>query len=376
MQPIEIWWKLINAEPSDKEMRMRLEQIYRENRPSIAEIIMNSHCPNQCLHCIYPSDYHQHNRNMNGEAWKTAFQFICEELDLKRFIFDGRAVTKESVQAIRLLKRDFPGVRVGLIADGISLEPFVEDIIDYPPDWLDVSVDGLEKDHDIQRNSEGSYRKTLEVLTRLKESEALEKINILTCLTRLNLKSVIGMIRLLNATGFLNFFITPVSVVKGHRPDPGLQPGNDGLTRWVRELAEATRSLSDSWVEVDIFDAAYGDAIHTLGAELAGSYSMQYDHLDLETRSRENEFHICYYPYSLAGIRELIINSNGDIIPTNVMAMGKIPDGMIFGNIFDWEKEFFQKLPEKEAFSYYLEEILQERNAFRQDHRIDGMFLM
>ena len=261
MKPIEIWKELINSESNEQEMQMRLEEIYRNNRPFIAEIIMNSHCPSRCLHCIYPPDYDRYNKNMSWEEWKTAFQIIYEKLGLKRFIFDGRAITKECIQAIRFLKKEFPGVKVGLIADGISLKPFVEDLIDCPPDWLDVSVDGLEKDHDIQRNTEGSYRKTIDALVRLKESDAFEKINTLTCLTTLNIKSVTGMIRHLNAQGFKNFFITPVSIMKGYRPDQGLQPKKEDFIYWLDELLETVKGLTDSWVEVDIYDALYAAAI-------------------------------------------------------------------------------------------------------------------
>jgi len=364
MQPIEIWKELISSESNVQEMQMRLEEIYRNNLPFIAEIIMNSHCSSRCLHCIYAPDYERYNRNMSWEEWKTAFQIIYEKLGLKRFIFDGRAITRECIQAIRLLKQDFPGVKVGLIADGISLEPFVEDLIDCPPDWLDVSVDGLEKDHDIQRNCKGSYRKTIDTLIHLKESESFEKINILTCLTTLNIKSITGMIRHLNARGFKNFFITPVSILKGYRPNPGLQPKGDAFIHWVDELLETAKGLTDSWVEVDIYDTLYAAAIKQLRPNLFNELAMNYDHLKAMKRFRENEAHICYYPYSLTGIRELIVNSDGNVIPTNVMAMGKIPHKLVFGNILGNEEWglIFQNFTEKEAFSYYMEEFLREKS--------------
>ena len=104
MEPIEIWKKIINSESNEQEIQMRLKEVYRNNRPLIAEIIMNSHCPNRCLHCIYPPDYAQYNKNMSWEEWKTAFQIIYEKLGMKRFIFDGRTITRECIQAIRLLK--------------------------------------------------------------------------------------------------------------------------------------------------------------------------------------------------------------------------------------------------------------------------------
>jgi len=368
MQPIEIWKELINSGMTEQEIRMKLKEIYQDNRPFVAEIIMNSHCPNRCLHCIYAPDYDQYNKNMSWEDWKAAFQIIHEKLGLKRFIFSGRAITRECIQAIRLLKKDFPSVKVGLIADGISLETFVEDLIDCPPDWLDVSVDGLERDHDTQRNHKGSYRKTIETLIRLKKSEVFEKINILTCLTTLNIKSVTGMLRYLNTQGFKNFFITPMSVLQGYRPDPSLQPDKEAFVGWLDELVETAKGLLDSWVEVDIYEARYINAIKQLRPKLTNEFAMNYDHLKTTKRFRENEVHICYYPCSLTGIRELIVNSDGHIIPSNVMAMGKIPEELIFGNILDLKGnlEMFDNLMDKPAFSFYVSKILQERALLRK----------
>lgn len=363
MQPIEIWREIINSKNTESEMHMRLEEIYRNNQPFIAEIIMNSHCSSRCLHCIYAPDYESYNKNMSWEEWKTAFQIIYEKLGLKRFIFDGRAITKECIQAIRLFKQDFPSAKVGLIADGISMEPFIEELIECPPNWLDISVDGLEKDHDTQRNYKGSYRKTIDTLIQLKESGAFERINILTCLTTLNIKSVTGMIRYLNARGFKNFFITPMSVLKGYRPDPDLQPDNEDFVQWLDELLETTKGLLDSWVEVDIYDALSAAAIRQFTPDLFKEFKTDYEHLEIKKTYRGNEFHISYYPASLTGIRELIVNSNGDIIPPKVMAMGNIPRDLITGRIFNHSRNetFFDNANGKNVLAIFLEELLEEK---------------
>lgn len=364
MKPIEIWKTLIQSELNENEMKFQLEEIYRDNRPSIAEIIMNSHCPNRCLHCIYPPDYDRYNINMGWEEWKTAFRIIFEKLGLKRFIFDGRALTRECIQAVSFLKEKFPGVKVGLIADGVSLEPFVNDLIHCPPDWLDVSVDGDEEDHDRQRNHKGAYRKTLDILTQLRESDSFERINILTCLTTLNLKSATGMIRNLNAMGFKNFFITPMSILNGYRPPPGLRPESEDFVQWLDELLEVARTLSDSWVEVDIYEAPYAGAIKQIRPDLFNELAVNDDHITTVRQLNDNELHVSYYPYSLTGIRELIVNSDGNLMPTNVMAMGKIPNELIFGNILDKEKRgsLLKDLYKKNAFSYYVEQFLKERS--------------
>lgn len=364
MDPIETWTELVRAEANEQELQRRLTEMYRKNRPFIAAIIMNSRCSSRCLHCIYAPDYERYNRNMTGEQWKTAFQAIYEKTGIKRFIFDGRAITRECIEAVRYLKENFPDVKVGLIADGISLEPFAAALVDCPPDWLDVSVDGLEEAHDIQRNNKGAYRKTIDILMRLKESGAFEKINILTCLTNLNMPSITGMIRELNARGFKNFFIAPVNLLKGYRPDPGLQPTQEDFIRWLDELIETAGGLSDAWVEVDIYDARYARAIKQLKPDLFRAFKPDHEHLTIKKTHKDNEFHISYYPASLTGARELIINSNGDVIPPRVMAMGDIPADLVMGNIctHPGNGSFLDSANGGNALRMFFGDLLEERN--------------
>ena len=364
MKPIEMWKELISSESNEQEMRMRLEEIYRNNRPFIAEIIMNSHCPSRCLHCIYAPDYERYNKNMAMSEWEAAFRIIHDTLGFKKFILDGRGFSRESIQAIRYLKENFEGIKVGLIMDGVSAEPFIEELIQYPPDWLDVSVDGLEREHDKQRNHEGAYRKTIDALIQLKESQAFEKINILTCLTTINIESLPFMMNSLNMEGFKNFFVAPVSILSGYRPDKNLQPTEEEFVRFLDELMGTTRSLSDSWVEVDIYDALFSGAIRHLRAEIFKEFKTEKDHLEMVQKLDGNEIHVCYFPSSLIGAREFIVNSDGTIIPPKVMAMGKIPSNMIMGNVLalDKEKRFFDQLTEHEVFSVFTRELIEERD--------------
>lgn len=334
MEPIEIWNRLINSDSTRQEMQMRLEDIYRNNQPYIAEIIMNSYCPNSCLHCIYPPDYHEHNRNLTLENWKKAFISIYENLKIKRFIFDGRSLNKDCLHAIRFLRKSFGDVQIGLITDGISISPFVEDLKEHPPDWLDVSLDGLKEDHDKQRNHPGAFDQSMDILMDLKASGQFDKINILTCLTAINIGSVTGMVRFLNKQGFKNFFITPVTVLDGFRPSAQLMPDKDSFMSFLKTLSSTTAKLTDSWIELDIYDALYAQTIKEHDKDLFSHFSANADHLEIKRQSGDNEFYICYFPSSLTGIREVIINSDGKIIPPRVMAMGKIPENLILGDIF------------------------------------------
>ena len=363
MEPIKMWHDLLNLDLPEEELLKGLKRIYQENPPFIAEIIMNSYCPNRCLHCIYPPEFHIHNKNMDLEKWEKAFEIMYYELGLKRFIFDGRALSRESIEAISFIKEKFKDSTVGLISDGISAEPFLEDLISLSLDWIDISVDGIEEYHDTQRDSKGAFRKTLKFLHELKDSGRFEKVNILTCLTTINIDTILEMIELLNRDGFKNFFITPVSIMEGYRPDPKLRPTDEQFVDFIDELIKRAKNLSDTWLEMGIYEAMYANAIKRIKPGLFEELLMDYEHLELVKVCGDNEVHICYYPSSLTGTREFILKPDGGIIPPKVMAMGEIPETLSFGNILKASSDTFRELIDKKAFSFYGSELLEERMA-------------
>lgn len=364
MEPIKIWHDLINSDLSGSELSEKLKTIYLENPPYVAEIIMNSYCPNRCLHCIFPPDFHIYNQNMGIDKWKVAFGLMHDKLGLKRFIFDGRGFSRDTIEAVNHIKTNFDEVAVGLITDGVSAEPFLESLLQLPLDWVDISVDGLEKDHDKQRGCKGAFNKTVRILHDLKDSSRFEKVNILTCLTTINVGSVLGMIELLNREGFKNFFLTPVTIIEGYRPHQDIRIPDAKLEALIADLAERTMSFSDTWVEVGIYEAMYANVMKRITSGLFNEFLMDYEHMEFLKITGDNELHICYYPSSLTGTRELILNADGNIIPPKAMAMGEIPRTLVFGNILNAGPDMFRNLVDKEAFSFYGSELMKERMAF------------
>lgn len=361
MDPIRMWHDLLNGALPEKELFEGLKRIYIENPPSVAEIIMNSYCPNRCRHCIYPPDFHIHNKNMGMEKWKNAFEIIYRELGLRRFIFGGRGLSNSCIEAIRYIKNNMHDVKVGLITDGVSAETFLEDLALLPLDWVDISVDGLEKDHDTQRDSKGAFRKTLRILNELKDSGRYEKVNISTCLTSININTILEMIESLNKEGFKNFVVTPVSIMEGYRPDPELRLSDVKFVEFIDDLIEKAGGFSDTWLEVGIYEAMYANAIKRIKPDLFEEFLMDYEHLELVNMSGDNEVHICYYPSSLTGTREFILNTDGNIIPPKVMTMGEIPGAFAFGNILEAGTDIFREMLDTEAFSFYRSELMEEK---------------
>ena len=240
-------------------------------------------------------------------------------------------------------------------------------LIDANPDWVDVSVDGDEADHDRQRAEKGSFARTLNLLEQLQSSDNLEKVNVLTCLTTLNAGSVIRMIKQINKKGFPNFFVTPLTVLDGVRPDPRIRPSRDLLAGFLDDFLEGCRDLDDSWLEFNFFEAAYFKDILSVRPDLFKDSKAVYDHLEIVYRFRDNECHLSYYPSSLTGVRELVLNSNGDIIPPKVVALGKIDEDLVFGNMLEgrFDKNFNKMMSAHSGFSFYTNEFKNEKTLLQ-----------
>jgi len=366
-QPIDIWRRLISSGDTGEKSVQSLADLYASNRPVNLEVLLNSHCPSQCRHCIYPPDYPVFNANLSAEQWFDICEHAYEKIGLRVFLFNGRHLREKDANLIGRLKKQYPDVSVGVVVSGGISEKTAIALIDANPDWVDVSVDGDEIDHDRQRAEKGSFGRTLQLLEQLQSSDNLEKVNVLTCLTTLNAGSVIRMIKQIHQKGFPNFFITPLTVLDGIRPDPRLRPSRNMLAGFLDDFLEVCQDLDDSWLEFNFFEAAYFKDIMSVRPDLFKTAQKSYDHLEAVYRFGNNECHFSYYPGSLTGIRELVLNSNGDVIPPKVVGMGKIDRKLVFGNMLHdrFDADFNKTISTHSGFGFYCNELKNEQTLLQ-----------
>ena len=370
-QPIERW---LEALKSTGEVAVELlRKAYRENWPTQGELIFSGACEFTCQHCIYPPTYARANRGLSVEQWDRILENIAQNLGIGTFVYGGRSLSAEGVEVLTGLRRRFPDTQIGLIDNGISMLPLRDRLAGVKAEWIDVSLDGQEREHDLQRGRLGSFRAGLEGVQWLVRNGITPKVNILTCLTTLNQASVIPMIRELNAMGLKNFFIIPVTVAEGMGPSPELQVSAEDLARFIAELRAVMPLLDDAWVELNCFSAKYAEYIAQKAPDIWGQFSCDRDGLSWGEKSvgtanqYVNEFYVRYYPVSLTGTRELIVNTNGDVIVPKSMAAGRIADEHVLGNLLRQEAhEIVEGLPESPEFLFYEQEFLHEQNLLRR----------
>jgi hypothetical protein len=292
---------------------------------------------------------------------------IYSKLQMRRFIFDGRFYTHNSFEIIRWFRRSFPEASIGIIGDGTNLKAYLSDLEEIAPDWIDISLDGLEDAHDRQRNRIGSFGATLEVLRYLKASGRIPKINILTCLTTLNLNSVLDMIRMLNKEGFQNFFVSPISFLEGYRPSPKLKPSKQEFARFTSDFCNIAGSLSHAWLEIDIYEPVDVVALKEYKPDIFNGMHVKEANLEWVVEWEGNEIHVLYYPLSLTGLVDFILNCNGHVILPKTMAMGIIPASVNIGNFLEWNEEgdYFQTWMDLPGFDYCVSELVRERDLLK-----------
>lgn len=362
-QPVDRWLDMIYSREEDSLESLRA--IYRDHYPTQGELIFTGACEFQCRHCIYPPDYARFNRNISLAEWEKII-IGFRDVGIDTFVYGGRSVTSAGIRLLKLMRGIFPEVRIGLIDNGVSMAPLREEVAALGLDWIDISLDGLEHDHDLQRGRKGSFREGLQGALWLKEHEAAPKVNILTCLTTINRKSIIPMVKELNALGFKNFFIAPVTIVKDHRPDTELMLPGVEFASVIRELEQALESLDDAWIELNIFGIEYVSHILEYYPELWKRFRSEREHLVWEQTRNGNELLINYYPSSLTGVREFIVNTNGDAIFPKVMAEGNIPEQGVIGSLVEKSAlELVKQLPDSARFEFYHNEFLNEQRVMR-----------
>lgn len=361
LQPIERWLDMIYSRNDAGDSLRALRAIYSDHYPAQGELIFTGACEFECQHCIYPPDYAQFNRNISLAEWERVLEGL-RNLGIETFVYGGRSVTRAGMRLLSAIRTSFPEAPIGMIDNGISMVPFREEIVALGLDWIDISLDGLENDHDLQRGRKGSFKEGLQGALWLKEHGAAPKVNILSCLTTINRHSVIPMIKEINAQGFKNFFVAPVTIVKHQRPDTGLMLQGTAFIDFIRELEGAMADLDDAWVELNIFGIEYVPFIFEYYPDLWENLLPEREHLAWRRSFRGNELIINYYPSSLTGVREFIVNTNGDAIFPKVMAKGKIPEREVIGSLLNKSAlEIVKQLPNSGQFEFYYNEFLDEQ---------------
>ena len=88
---------------------------------------------------------------------------------------------------------------------------------------------------------------------------------------------------------------------------------------------------------------------------------------DESARHSGTDFFVWYYPTSLTGTRELIVNTKGDVVVPKSMAYGKVAQDPILGNLLHTSGcNLLKQLPGTPVFGFYRHELENELNTLKE----------
>lgn len=144
---------------------------------SVVSVCLNAVCPLQCRHCYLAPE--EPAVGIAARRWLQFLESVFSDLKPHSLCFSGKEIfaVDESAslffEAIRLrnhLQTNAAArTRIGVVTNGTLLGRYRRHLLQCPPDWLDVSIDGLERYHDEVRGN-GAFRKMARNLPWLNES--------------------------------------------------------------------------------------------------------------------------------------------------------------------------------------------------------------
>lgn len=181
------------------------------NRPLEVSYFVNNICNLKCKHCYV--GYEETKGELSVEEWKDTFDTFIERGALT-FGNVGKEPLLSSEKTLALLshlkqkRQEDPRLRFGFVTNGTLLEgQAVKDLADISPDYIDVSLDGTEKEHDYIRGK-GNFIKTAHNLSRLPKDLA-GKVFVSYTLMHHNRDSFKEMVELMQIYGFKKYLISP-----------------------------------------------------------------------------------------------------------------------------------------------------------------------
>ena len=360
-KPIESWWKLVNSNCSTKEMNEAFKKMYCENLPTLGEIIMTGVCPYNCLHCLYPQGYELENPSLSLQNWKTVINNLYYGLGIRTFIHCGRILDDNGIEILAYLRNNFDDIQMGIINDGISLLPYINHLSDIRPNWIDISVDGLEKEHDLQRNASGRFQQTLKSLLRLKESDITSKINLLTTVTSINISIITEVIKFFNDKGFKNFFISPVIDFKPWKSNDSIKINDQEWVNLFNNICKHLGKYNDTWIELACYEIDQIVPFIKSGIIRWDNFNFSNESMCWAFSEGNNNLYINFEPLSLVGIKECVITPGGKIIFNKSMATGRIQNSYLLGDAVNNSlRSLYQNLHTRQVFNNYRSEFLKK----------------
>lgn len=295
MDIIHYWEKAILGKISEQELFCRLAKSY----PPLCSVTFTRECFLQCKHCIYPKA-NCHDLELQDLARIDRIIEASFKAGILDLVHVGRILKKEHLP---ILKKYYnKGMRLSLIDNGFgkNLIPEIRKMGLFFAGGVDISVDGDQKTHELQRGT-GAWRMAMDGISKLaKVSDHISVTGTASCLNYRNIVNALYELSKKNSA-IKTFQITTTSPANHHLDQMYL------VRNQMRKIMkDAIKRSKDFELQLSIYRI---EDIRSIVDLLKPFGKPKKKYINIEWKL--NKLKILYYPASIVAAEEIAIDSNG-----------------------------------------------------------------
>jgi MoaA/NifB/PqqE/SkfB family radical SAM enzyme len=218
LESIDYWYNLIigNHFLPEKELIQRMINSLKKEYPFLCSFILERSCNLNCLHCFFQKENSSEKISQSINLEKRIINIISQLPLNSSIIHEGRTLKGWHIPILNKVKEKREDISVGLIDNGsfvLQKEALEKNNLLF--DWIDISVDGLKKEHNLQRQNEKAFDMAIKGLKEAKKYiQKNGKITSLFTATKINYGSLAETFIYLTDKKLINeLHVTPASKV-------------------------------------------------------------------------------------------------------------------------------------------------------------------
>ncbi len=185
MGTIDKWFQIMTSSHIFHKNIWGLEKSLEREYPKICSLIMERTCNLNCKHCFFQREKSSRVISENNCLEQKILNIVSQLPKNSFVVHEGRILQGWHIPVMKKIKETRPDICIGLLDNGSYIKQgkiLKESSLLF--DWIDISLDGMEKVHNIQRNSNKSFE---EAVVGLREARSYaKKVTSLFTLTKIN----------------------------------------------------------------------------------------------------------------------------------------------------------------------------------------------
>ncbi len=216
LESIDYWYYLMTNKDhrEDKEIKRKMFNLLRREYPLLCSLVLERSCNLNCLHCFFQkensSEKISHSINLGEKIISISSQLPINS----SIIHEGRILRDWHIPILKKIKEKRKDVNLGIIDNGsfvLQKETLKTNNLLF--DWIDISIDGLEKEHNMQRQDRKAFAMAINGLKEAKKYiQKNGKITSLFTATSINHQSLLKTFSYLTENQLIDeLHVTPAS---------------------------------------------------------------------------------------------------------------------------------------------------------------------